>query len=237
MKQFYVYLHCKPDGDPFYVGKGHGKRCREFKIGRNAKHKAVVAKHGADSVVVMVFNRASEHAALVSEREWIRTLRGAGYNLVNLTSGGQGLSDPSPETRAKLSGLKMGNKNFLGRKHTEEAKAKMSAARKGRYPTAEGRFKMSQAASARVISEATREKLRNKTITVETRAKLSASLIGNQRTVGYRHTEEAKIRIGNASKGNKYGLGYRHSEETRAAMAKSQSARRAREKLHKGEPK
>jgi hypothetical protein len=37
MAQFYTYLHCKPDGTPFYVGKGSGKRSN-FMYDRNPHH-------------------------------------------------------------------------------------------------------------------------------------------------------------------------------------------------------
>ena len=26
---FYLYLHCRPDGAPFYVGKGRGRRAAQ----------------------------------------------------------------------------------------------------------------------------------------------------------------------------------------------------------------
>lgn len=75
-------------------------------------------------------------------------------NLLNCTTGGEGLINPSAETRAKMSKTrtgrklsaqhranlslgKIGNKNTLGYKHREESKAKMSAARKGKKQSPE----------------------------------------------------------------------------------------------------
>jgi hypothetical protein len=51
--KFYTYLHCRPNGDPFYVGKGcdnsgHSRRSHTFGTGRNKLHKAVVAEHGRE---------------------------------------------------------------------------------------------------------------------------------------------------------------------------------------------
>ena len=39
---FYVYMHCRPDGSVFYVGKGCGKRARDF-ASRSQKHHEIVA--------------------------------------------------------------------------------------------------------------------------------------------------------------------------------------------------
>ena len=35
MSEFYTYLHCKPNGDIFYVGKGTGRRCKQFNFTPN----------------------------------------------------------------------------------------------------------------------------------------------------------------------------------------------------------
>lgn len=79
--------------------------------------------------------------------------------------------NPSPETRAKKSKAAKGNKNFLGKTHTEESKSKISATKTG--------TKLSE----------------------EHKSKISESLLGNQRTLGYKHTDEAKRKIGEAGIG------------------------------------
>jgi len=77
-----------------------------------------------------------------AERFWIRYLKHMGVNLTNNTSGGDGVTNLPPETRAKM------RLTWLGRKHTPEAleklrrrprrkasmatKKKMSKAQKGR---------------------------------------------------------------------------------------------------------
>ena len=43
-KQFYTYLHCKPDGTPFYVGKGHdarGKIGNKFCVGHKQSQETI----------------------------------------------------------------------------------------------------------------------------------------------------------------------------------------------------
>lgn len=109
--KFYVYIHCKPNGDPFYVGKGSGRRSREFKLGRNQHYKNTVAKYGKNKIEVLIFPKNSENEALITESKWIYELRQAGFKLCNQTDGGDGVS---------------------GHKHTEEIRAKISASKKGR---------------------------------------------------------------------------------------------------------
>jgi DNA mismatch endonuclease (patch repair protein) len=82
-----------------------------------------------------------------------------------------------------------------GSKHTKETKKKISLANAGR-----------------VISE-------------ETRKKMSVALIGNTRSLGYRHSEKAKKKISVALIGNTRTLGNRnfhgrrHSEESKKKMS------------------
>jgi len=87
------------------------------------------------------------------------------YNIaVCAEAAGRGLI-PSAETRAKMSAARIGNHNGLGYKHTDEARGKMSATRKGVPFTEEHRRKIGEANSRRVLSE-------------ETKAKISASKKG-----------------------------------------------------------
>lgn len=79
-----------------------------------------------------------------AEMRFIRLARGCKMNLVNGTDGGEGVQNPSPETRAKKSAAltpeirkKMSKDNsgpknfFFGERHTLEARAKMSACNSG----------------------------------------------------------------------------------------------------------
>lgn len=85
--QFYTYLHCKPDGTPFYVGKGSKRRCFDFHTGRCDRHREIVAEHGRDNILVLVFQEESEDAALESEIKKIKKFREDGVDLVNILEG------------------------------------------------------------------------------------------------------------------------------------------------------
>lgn len=95
-------------------------------------------------------------------------------------------------------------KKRVGQKRTEETKARMSAAQKGRTFSEETKLKMAEAAKNRLpISEATRTKLKQrvpnpywagKTMSSETKAKMSASQKGKTMS------EEAKAKMRIAAK-------------------------------------
>lgn len=130
-KQFYVYIHKKPDGTPFYVGKGHGKRAYKFN-GRNLYHQAILNKYKG-KIIVEVINCANELQAFDLEKIYIKQFRQYGYQLVNVTDGGEGVSGYKRTEQEKLANAerKRGNTYRRGSTHTEEAKEKNRLAHSG----------------------------------------------------------------------------------------------------------
>ena len=92
MKQFYTYLHCKPNGNPFYVGKGSGNRGYSLTGGRNQYYKRIIAKYGKENIGVFIFPCIDEEQAFADEIQQIFQLRREGYELCNNTNGGEGVS-------------------------------------------------------------------------------------------------------------------------------------------------
>lgn len=138
--KFYVYEHWRPDtGVIFYVGKGHGDRAYATK-NRNKRHSEIITSlriAGFTVQVRIVVNGLTEKAAFDAERELIANWRSLGAKLVNLTSGGQGLSGfrLSEETKKKLSDANKGKPSvFKGRKHKPETIATISRKVKERGP-------------------------------------------------------------------------------------------------------
>ena len=136
---FYVYEHWRPDkGVCFYVGKGKGKRAWDLKRVRNRHHMAVTSKLTSMGLMVdvrIVVAGLSSKSALALEIDRIAMY--GRDNLTNMTRGGDGLVDPSPEVRQR-----------------------MSIAIKAAYSTPEARQKASDRNRGRVTSEETKEKLR-----------------------------------------------------------------------------
>lgn len=122
------------------------------------------------------------------EKFWISTLRLINPNCCNTNAGGSGCSGlvHSPESRAKMSraALKRSDETrakisaaLRGRKMTSESIEKGAAARRGRKMSAETRVKMSLAKLGKKLSSEHIEKIsafqRGKVVSAETRAKMS----------------------------------------------------------------
>ena len=65
-REFYTYIHARPSGEPFYVGKGFDgkkrRRSHDF-IQRTKFHRYVVAKHGRENIIITVLPMATEEDA------------------------------------------------------------------------------------------------------------------------------------------------------------------------------
>jgi hypothetical protein len=128
VKDYYVYTHSLSGHPPFYVGKGTVARIKSINRKGNKHHTNIVNKYGKENIIVRSMLCRSEQYALDLEIRMIAALRNAGVKLVNRTDGGEGASGlkHSDETRAKMSAAK------TGRIVSDETIAKMSAAHIGK---------------------------------------------------------------------------------------------------------
>jgi len=171
MAQFYTYLHCKPDGTPFYVGKGTGCRAHDFGH-RSEYHRNIVSKHGHQNIGVFIFPCESEQQAIADEIQQIAQLRAEGYALCNLTDGGDGIS---------------------GLRHSEQTKKKMSLAALGKMHSLETRLKISTAKrnptdTARANISAAKIGRKRPPFSAIHRERMALKALGNQRGVGNKST-------------------------------------------------
>jgi hypothetical protein len=137
-----AYVHCRPDGSVFYVGKGRGARAKAIEnVRRNPYYMKTVAKYGAGSIGVGLLECSSEKTAFELEIGLIRCFKRAGARLTNLTDGGEGKRGcpNSPEANARTADKNRGQKRsdefrrrasewMTNRVVSEDTRAKISAA-------------------------------------------------------------------------------------------------------------
>ena len=175
---FYAYLHCRPDGSPFYVGKGTILRARRVSRARNPHHKNIVNKYGPENILVGMMECSSESTAFELERGLLKRLRLMGAELSNLTDGGEGVSGLRMSKAAKQ---KM-REAKLGKQLSKEHREKLRIASTGKKLPLESREKVRQARLGKPLSKAHKEKLSaakiGKPISRETARKIKESLSG-----------------------------------------------------------
>ena len=139
---FCAYIHSRPDGTPFYVGKGRIVRAYEFAPSRRTRHhKSITRKYGKENIKVCAFPCDTEEKAFNIEKYWIKKMISLGFVLINLTKGGEGASGRELTERQKV-GLSLGRKK--GRYLTMEPASKQNIFKgleAGRKKLSEGYWK------------------------------------------------------------------------------------------------
>jgi len=160
MNNHYTYAYLREDRTPYYIGRGTGRRA--FK---NHHHISVPPR---DRVLFLktdlTFAESVDH-----ERYMIAVLGrkdlGTGI-LRNLTDGGEGAQNLSPETRQKISEANLGRPlseehkariSEAARNMSDETKVKIAEASRNRSP--ETRAKLSAAGKARRLTPEHRAKI------------------------------------------------------------------------------
>jgi len=162
-----------------------------------------------DITYLVVKSGISWDKAVQEEINMIAHYRSLNKRLLNMTSGGEGILNMSEESLGKL------RKAITGRKHTVEARAKMSAAKKGRPSPTLG-VPMSDE-TKRKLSEAKK----GKKLSGEHKKRISEG------AKGHKHTQATKEAIGRAHRGKIV------SDETRKKIS---IAHKGRTPVNKGVP-
>lgn len=114
-----------------------------------------------------------------------------------------------------------GTVKFICDSHSDETRRKISLSHKGKKKSAQTIELMSKLMMGHVVTDETKQKIREKALlrdkpSAETRRKLSEA---GKRKVGFKHTEEAKTKIGLSSSGRI------HKEETKKKISNSLKGR------------
>lgn len=134
-RKFYVYAYLRSRnsangnvGTPYYIGKGSNHRAYS--------KQRIVSRPPEPSRILLLCNGATEVDAFQAEMLLIFLYGRLDLHtgiLHNRTDGGDGMSNPSPDTRKKLSSSRIGASNpFFGKTHTALVRQRVSNARKER---------------------------------------------------------------------------------------------------------
>ncbi len=147
----YVYLHLNDDDSlPHHVGRGFTTDRPWEMESRNNKHKNKVKKHGV-RVEILCDDLTWVNSGWWEIR-WIKALRNAGYDLTNLTDGGDGIKGykHTQDSKDKMSESRSGaNHHMFGKSHKKETCEKISNSLSGENNPNWGKS----------VSEETRQKL------------------------------------------------------------------------------
>lgn len=189
------------------IDKRMAKHCKPSQLKRDDHKSNWIRKlvaNGQKPEVVILEAYDDPHALNEAEKDCIALCRSLGFPLTNGTSGGDGgTMNPeaiermrqtkigrkaSEETKARMSASQKGHPSYnLGMHHTEEAKRKISEKGKGRKCSDETKAKQSKAHKGKHQSE-------------ETKAKTSKRLMGNKYKLGHKDSEDTKKKKSAAAK-------------------------------------
>jgi hypothetical protein len=159
---YYTYIYYDPtDFTPIYVGKGKGLRCYDH-LG-NTQNRPLpnkirkLRKAGLEPIIEFIVKDVDEQYALCCERFWIKVIGRRDLKtgtLLNLTDGGDGVTNISPQARQAIS------KRQKGKKLTEEHKAAVGASLKGVAKSKEHNAAVSASLKGHITSDETKAKQR-----------------------------------------------------------------------------
>lgn len=172
------------------AGERFKEHCKSARLGKKLAINEAIHKYGSQSVQIETLACADWKYLVVLEVAAIDKFKTKGTGGYNLTTGGEGVIgfSPSAETRQKL------REANLGKKASEETKAKMRAA-----------------AAEKILSEELRAKYRNANLgkkhSEESRARMSAAQKGKSLS----ESQKQKLRVAS--------LGRKHDDAAKAKMS------------------
>lgn len=134
----YIYVLADPrTKEVRYIGKTDNPKerlsvhCRDFSRKDHKTNWLRQVNSLKMKPIMQVVEIVDESDWIWYEKWWIAYGKLIGWRLTNSSSGGEGVSNPSEETRKKKSLANKGKKPFAGHKHTEEWKKEASNRNKG----------------------------------------------------------------------------------------------------------
>jgi group I intron endonuclease len=218
----FIYLITNKINGKQYVGQHSGNNLQRYwnkHVNRALSNTSdsvralygAVQKYGPESFEIepLILLKIKEQLD-VYEKVFIQALNTKAPNGYNLTDGGDGVFNPSQETRLKMSQAQ------LGKRQSEETKLKRAEKLRGQKRTEETKKKMSDALLGN-------QNCLGRFESEETRRKKSVAHKGNKYAQGAFRSEEYRKKLSDIFKGRKF------SDETRKKMSIAAKNRRIRE--------
>lgn len=238
--QFYVYVLARPNGKPFYVGKGKGGRVYDHEKEARSGHRChkcnvirKIWKQGGQVQRYIVFATSDEQEAYQHEKDLI-ALYGR-KTLCNRTDGGDApprvpMTDEHKDTLRKINRKRMEDPEQ--REQWIQSVQRSRGSDASRAKTSEQMRQRWQELSPEQRTELARktgESQKGKFVSDETRRRISVGKKGKRHsaaTVAKRRgravSEETRRKMSEAHKRRIHRRGFTHSEETRKKMSLSQ---------------
>lgn len=185
-------LRCPLSNAVRYIGKTknpdlrlyrHMAAARKLHINHHcARWIRTLLARGMAPALEVLFVVPSDGDWQAEEIKWIANYRAAGHQLTNMTDGGDGVHEHHPDV------LEMLRAGSTGKRHTEQAKAKVAAARLGVKHSSDTLAKLRQ--PRKPLTQAHRENISVALMGIarspETRSKMSAAKSGKQKSLEHR---------------------------------------------------
>jgi group I intron endonuclease len=225
MKEPVIYWIKNRLNGKFYVGSTTQRYVRwkthkqKLRTGKHHCHhlQAAWIKYGEGTFEFSVIERVLDESELqAAEDRWLIANVGKSHCYNHGTRSGAPMRGRTGEAHPSF-----------GKKLTNGAKQKLREAALEQWQTSDPRtgHKHSEETLTKIsqkVQQALAEGRGGKFIpSEETRAKMSASLKGNQNAKGHERTAEHRRKLAEANKGNQHWLGKSHSEESRIKMGKA----------------
>lgn len=204
MKIYYTYKITNNINNKYYYGvRTQNINVVDNYMGSGTLIKIAIKKYGVEnfSKEILEYHNSIEDA-YVHESKLVTMKEVNDPMCYNLSTGGKGGQSPSDESRKKMSESKKGNKHFLGKKHSNETKEKISLKQTGKIMSEETKKKISEIGKGQKRSD-------------ETKRKISEANKGEKNSMyNKKHTNETLKKMCESKKGElhpQYGI--KHSDE------------------------
>lgn len=221
-----IYLICCLPTQKVYVGSSQDISYRweahRYDLKQGKHHNSYLQrawnKYGPDAFTWKVVEIISVGELLSAESRWFEKTRCCedlyGFNIA---------MDPSAP--------------MLGRKHTSQAKYKISRVHRGKMHTEDHRRKISDAIRGTHLTEEHKRKIseaqKGKHHTEATRRKISEAQKGNTHSLGHIHTEATRKKISEANLGKHRASGFVHTEATKRKISEAHKGKHLSEETRR----